>query len=337
MFRRFLIAASIMILFGSAAARAQDRNAMPTLNQAIRSRWLQFSIVGGRITLDGSQVGNININPNTLSQREQLSIRVDNGESAMTYEWSNAKEQLNIDVSGGNRVHLRRAPKKDAETAAVDFTQKPLEKAVFTLETAGNKQVFTAAGVWHLFILYPQESRKYLAPLAQTLQPNWKLAELADSVENELLRNAENHVTTLDRSNWARWVAQLGDDNFARRQAADRALRSADPVVLVYLQQLDLNRLDAEQQFRIRRIIEALSQKINDDSAAQVASWLAGDPSIWLALLGRPDASTRRIAAKQLAALLEGPIPVDPEADPASQKTQFEQLRARIEAKAEFK
>jgi hypothetical protein len=32
--------------------------------------------------------------------------------------------------------------------------------------------------------------------------------------------------------------------------------------------------------------------------------------------------------------MLGGPIPVDPEADPSTQKTQLEQLRARIETPA---
>jgi len=65
-----------------------------------------------------------------------------------------------------------------------------------------------------------------------------------------------------------------------------------------------------------------------------VASWLAGDPSVWLILLGRSEAATRRQAARQLSAMLGGPIPVDPEADPSTQKTQMEQLRSRIEGLA---
>jgi hypothetical protein len=75
-----------------------------------------------------------------------------------------------------------------------------------------------------------------------------------------------------------------------------------------------------------------MSLKISSDSPEQVASWLSGDASIWLALLSRPEVAARRVAAKQLTAFLESPISVDPEAAPASQKTQFEQLRARIES-----
>jgi hypothetical protein len=364
MFRRFPLFASMVFLLLSAAASAQDRNSMPTLNQAIRGQWLQFSIIGGRINLDGSRIDNIETGVNNLSQKDLLNIRVENGETSMTYEWSNAKEQVSLNA-GGCRLHLRRGPKVAAEDhkqklddkekpavepgkpdkapepkskekkVLVDFTQTPGKKSVFILEIDGKQQVFAAAGLWHFFILYPEESRKYLAPLLQLLQPTWKLADQAAGIETELLRNT-NYPIALDRSNWAHWVAQLGDESFARREAADRALRTANPALLVYLQQLDADHLDAEQQFRIRRIVELLSLKINNDAPEQAAAWLACDPSIWLALLNRPDVSTRRIAAKQLAAILEGPISVDPEADPASQKAQFDKLRARIELPGEL-
>jgi hypothetical protein len=127
-------------------------------------------------------------------------------------------------------------------------------------------------------------------------------------------------------------VAELGDERFARREAADRALRAADPAVLLYLEQLDPGRLDAEQQFRLRRISDTLAAKVGGDTPEQIASWLGGDPAVWLALLSRPDVATRRLAAKQLAAILEAPIPVDPETDPTSQQSKLEELRAKIEA-----
>lgn len=362
---------------------------MTTLNTAVRGQWVQFSILGGRINLDGSRVGNIQHNYSSFSQKDHLSIRTDNGEAAMTYEWSNSKEQLEIDVSGGSRIHFRRGPKiieakKDASQpkpptpqpagdassehnksknnapkeirdpvpssrddknpaeknlptktsekgTTIDFLQSPQDKAILTIEIDGQKQILSGQTLWHLFILYPEESRKYLAPFAHLLLPNNNLAEQAEAIEASLLRNSSSGFA-VDRANWSRWVVQLGDENFARREAADRSLRSANSALLVYLQQLDFDRLDAEQQFRIRRIIDAISVKISGDTPEQVASWLSGDSAIWLALLSRTEVSTRRIAAKQLAAMLEGPIPVNPEADPATQKTQIEQLRKRLDS-----
>ena len=215
----------------------------------------------------------------------------------------------------------------------MEFYQPLQAKTVLKVGPEGKQQIYSAADLWHLFLAYPAETKQYLVPLLELLHPNWKLSESAASLEIELLRRAGNNETA-DRKHWAALVEQLGDESFAKRQAADRAIRAADPAVLNYLQQLDFSRLDAEQQFRVRRIIEALSERLGDDSPEQVASWLAGDPSIWLILLGRSEAATRRQAARQLAAMLGGPIPVDPEADPSTQKTQMEQLRLRIEGLA---
>ena len=122
----------------------------------------------------------------------------------------------------------------------------------------------------------------------------------------------------------------LGDESFAKREAADRALRTGNAGAIAYLRQLDVNHLDTEQQLRVGRILEAMAVQNGDDSVDQVAATLAADPALWMALLARPDPSTRRTAARELARLLGQSIPVDPAADPDSQKAQREQLRVRI-------
>lgn len=327
---------AVILLLASSAAWGQDRSGMPMLNTAIRSQWAQFNIVGGHINLQGPQIGPIETGANTPTRKDHLSLRTDNGEPSLSYEWLNPKEHFTLDACGGSRLTLRRTVKNDQKETTVEFTQKPQGKLALTLASDGKQQVFAADSLWHLFILYPEAARSNLPALLQTLQSNWKLVETADAIEKELLRNADNELAG-ERSNWARWIAELGDEKFAIREAADRALRAANPALLVYLQQLDFEQLDAEQQFRVRRIIETISLRMGADSPEQVASWLSGDPVIWQALLSRPDVAVRRVAAGQLAAILEEPIPVDPEADPASQTKQLERLRLQLEAKKEQK
>jgi hypothetical protein len=158
------------------------------------------------------------------------------------------------------------------------------------------------------------------------------LAETAAAIETELFQAAS--VGRLpDRQRWAALVAQLADERFPRREAADRELRSAGRVVLSYLRGLELSRLDAEQQYRVRRIILSLSRQTGDDTAEGFAPQLSEDPDIWLAFLSRQEESTRRLAARQLAAILGEPIRFDPAADTATRKAQIEQLRARIHGK----
>ena len=43
---------------------------------------------------------------------------------------------------------------------------------------------------------------------------------------------------------------------------------------------------------------------------------LVEDPLVWLALLSRPEESTRQAAVQQLTVLLNVPIAVDPKAEP---------------------
>jgi hypothetical protein len=164
------------------------------------------------------------------------------------------------------------------------------------------------------------------------LRPDWKVATMVARVETSLLAHA-NEDAMGNNERWAALVKQLGDDRFARREAADRALRAGGPSALAYLRQLDFDHLDAEQQFRIRRIVSAIGGRNDDDLPDEVAAPLAHDPGVWLALLGRPEVATRQTAARQLAKLLDQPIDVDPAAEPDSQKAKREKLLTRIDKK----
>ena len=101
--------------------------------------------------------------------------------------------------------------------------------------------------------------------------------------------------------------------------------------MLGYLNRLDMKRLDAEQKSRVRRIIRDLSVQTGDDTPQRVASMLVADPLVWLALLSRPEESTRQAAVQLLTVLLNVPINVDPKAEPDSQVKARDALRAQIE------
>jgi len=164
----------------------------------------------------------------------------------------------------------------------------------------------------------------------QVVDGNPTLTLTSGDVEKNLLQAMDNGAIA-KRARWATLVKQLGDDSFAKRKAADRALRASDRAVLCYLRQLDFDRLDAEQQFRVHRIVRFLTRPGEDDSAEEIAVSLAGDPVVWLALLARPEQATRQTAARQLALLLGEPVKVDPAAEPDTQKDQREQLRVKID------
>jgi hypothetical protein len=319
-----------LFLFSTAAVGAQDLKSMQNLYQVVRTGMLKFRVVSGRMSLDDSRIGNIQTANNFGKQQDMLSVQSAGGDTVLTYSWSDGKQQLFIEASNVSKVRIRFLKIKDDLPAPVEFMQPLQGKTVLKVGPEDKQQVYSGSSLWHLFLAYPAETKQHLVPLLELVHPNWKLPELASAVESELIRKAGRNDAS-DRQRWAELVGQLGDESFAKRQTADRAIRTADPAVLNYLQQLDFSKLDAEQRFRIRRIIEDLSERLGDDSPDQVASWLSDDASIWLILLSRPEAATRRKAAGQLATLLGESIGVDPEAEPATQKTQIEELRKRIE------
>ncbi len=115
------------------------------------------------------------------------------------------------------------------------------------------------------------------------------------------------------------------------RDRADRNLRDVGPAVLGYLNRLNMSQLDAEQKSRVRRIIRVLSTQTAEDTPEHVASMLIEDPLVWLALLSRPEETTRQAAVQQLTVLLNVPIAVDPKAQPESQAKARDELRIQIE------
>ena len=330
--RRAGILGVLSALLWGAAAMAQARWPTPTLTQFIRNGWLRFQVNAGRVAMEGSRFGNTSSSSSSPAGSEKLTIRFNNGERSVSYELSTPQEELSIEIASVDRISIRRSGKQDSTIVPVQFTQAPDEPISLVLGRDDQQQVFHAATIWHLLIAQPHESRQHLVPLLEFLRPDWKLAETAAAIETKLLQAASVGRRS-DRQRWAALVAQLAEERFSRREAADRELRSAGRVVLSYLRGLELNRLDAEQQYRIRRIILSLSRQTGDDTAEGFAPQLIEDPDVWLALLSRQEESTRRLAARQLAAILDEPIRFDPVADTATRKAQIEQLRARIHGK----
>ncbi|HWA98844.1 MAG TPA: hypothetical protein VG713_10150, partial [Pirellulales bacterium] len=96
------------------------------------------------------------------------------------------------------------------------------------------------------------------------------------------------------------------------------------------LREAENGRLDAEQRFRLRAIIQSLAEEDGDDTVDRVSGLLAVDPYLWLALLERASLEARQIAAERLEGLLGEPVDFDPEADAETRRTQRERLLEQI-------
>lgn len=323
------IIAALVGLLWPLPARAEPPPAAPVLAQVVRSGYVKFGITSGRISISGRRVGNVSTTSTSGGRKEKLSIRSSAGQPSISYERADSSEQLSIDVTSDGRISIRRTGKEDATIIPVEFSQTPNEPISLVLDSDDRKRVYRAADLWQLLIAQREECRKHLIPILGLLRPDWNLAEAVEATETALLRRAAAGELP-DHRQWAGLVQQLGDERFSRREVADRRLREAGQAVVSYLRNLDFSRLDAEQQFRVQRIIKGLSRQTVDDTPEVVARRLVADQTVWLALLSRPEESTRRLAARQLSAILSRPIPFDPAADPAVRERQIEQLRAQM-------
>ncbi len=324
------LVAVVIVVLCTGVAPAAELPETPVLSRAVRDGWLRFGLVSGRISVVGTRSGGYSSTSSSKDRQERLTVRIVGGQSTISYELSFPKEQFSVQITGGDRLHIRRSMREGSEGVVLEFLQEPGRPLSFSSGSGRQKRVYQAASLWHMLIIHGKPCRNDLTPLLKLLRPDGDLATATDEVEAELLRIAA-HGDLPDHQYWATLVGQLADQRFASREAADRQLRSAGRAVLSFLQRLDFDRLDAEQQFRVRRIIQALSDKTGDDTAEQVATWLSGDREIWLSMLGRDEQSTRQLAAKHLGALLDEPIRFDPAADPATRKSQIEQLRTQLQ------
>jgi hypothetical protein len=325
-----VLTAVLLTLQLAVVAGAQSLPETPMLTQWMRSGRLKFDMVHGRVTFGGAlHMGNSTSRSSGNDRSEQLSIRMAGNGAAITYELSLPAETLAIDFDSSVQLRIRRTPKGQSAVTPVDFLQavgKPISLAV---GPEGKQQVHQAASIWHLILADPDLSRQHLVPLLRPLRPEADLVKTAGELEAELVRIAGTQEPP-DRKRWAALVDQLADERFARREAADRQLRQAGQSVLGYLRGLNPARLDAEQQFRVRRIIQTLSKPGEGDDAPGLAEWLSGDPKVWLILLSREQEATRRAAAQRLEALLGQSIPFDPAAVPEVRTQQIQKLRSRI-------
>jgi hypothetical protein len=327
---RAIMAVALLGLLTPASLAAQE------LNRVLQN-YLHCYVVDGWVTFEGTRLASVGpIFDGTRREvgAETLHVRNENGQCVFAYERRGNEDQLAIDVRistdrAVRQVLLQRTPRAASALLPVEFKQVANEKITLTLGSGTGQQVFSARNLWQLLITQPKECQQHLLPMLEVLRPSWNLADTATRVEQKLLQEA-NGDGAANRVRWAALVVQLGDESFTKREAADRALRTGNAGAIAYLRQLDPSRLDTEQQFRVGWILEAMAAQNGDDSVDQAAAALAVDRTTWLGLLARPDPSTRQTAARELTRLLGQPIPVNPAADPESQKGLREQLRAKI-------
>ncbi len=302
-----------------------------------------FSLVGGRIVCnnnngawmfgtqkqvatDGPVHEQVNLNGNGVSGSLAYTYRRN---SIPADEKNDPKVEFGVEIGSDGRFVLRYSD-KDHPTRFFNLTQIPGQPVALSLPPSDKPRVLRAPTVWHLLIIHAEDCRQQFLPMLESIRPGWRVGLTVQAVEDELVKMAAVSRRP-DRKQWEVWINQLGDPLFMNRERADQNLRDVGPAILGYLTRLNMGQLDAEQKSRLHRIIRFLSTQAGEDTPEHVASMLIEDPLVWLALLSRPEGSTRQAAVQQLAVLLNAPIAVDPKAEPDSQAKARAELRTRIE------
>ncbi|MGD9645485.1 MAG: hypothetical protein AB7U73_07220 [Pirellulales bacterium] len=303
---------------GSSAWAQRVRNVPPAVAQRVSPgvasafQRVKFEIVGGRITCWSDNLGGrMTFASRGLGREESMTIDFVNGVPEIDYVAANRMTRVRIHSEAGDALRIDRKPVGETKIATMEFNQPNTGDLELTVGSGAERTSVRGATLWHLLLAKPELCREHLVPLLENLRPGWGLSRMAEQIEDSLCAAAKEQRVP-DRARVARLVAQLGDDRFALRQAADAALRESGAEVLPYLQSLDPLNLDAEQRFRVRRIIASLAGDSTSDRPDQVVNWLAADARIWLALLDRDDAARRQLAAGQLTRVLGRPVNFDP-------------------------
>jgi hypothetical protein len=261
--------------------------------------------------------------------KEEITLEGNGSTGSMRYHRTSPKQEFQLDMNSDGKFHFRWHDSGD-DPCDVELTQIPNEALLLTVTSGGKQETLRGNTFWHLWIADPEICRKRVAPILDSLRQGWGVASTGGMVEAEVLRlaSATQHS---DRKQWAAWVEQLGDARFGVRNLADHHLLAAGPPILGFLRQQNMDQLDAEQQFRLRRIIRSLTRQTSEDTPEQAAQTLIEDPLVWLSLLTRSDEATRRTAANQLTTILGETIHFDPAVDPSKQSAELDELRTRLD------
>jgi hypothetical protein len=330
LFRAESVAILLALFLSGPLVRAAEREIHPSL--AGQLRMVQLRVMSGRVSAGGPpSQQSLTSNYMGNQRREQLTLDLGGGRPSVNYERSAPNERLTYLIEDGNEVTIQLVPQSTNDHATVVFVQ-PSEGALRLTVTTGNhmKTVY-AASLWHLLIFEPRLCQEYLLPLLEIVRPDWQLGQQAYEIENALCADQPARPV-VDQSAWEKNLRQLTSDRFIERERAEQQLLGYGPVVLPFLRGQVVTTLDAEQAFRVRRVLRGLAKDADEDTTDRVVPWLTGDPRVWYALLTRDNVRVRSIAAGQLKKLLDAEFTFDPAAQPDQRRMEIERLHERFGA-----
>jgi hypothetical protein len=259
------------------------------------------------------------------------SLRFVQGESgtSMHYKLDAKVRRVTIDA-WRDTIVMERVSLGDGQVdATTRFEQRPNQKLTLFVQRGDSVRTLEADTIWHLWLSDSKLCAENLLPLCEMIGIDMPWLQFTEALETQLLRYADAPPSH-DASQWRHWIKNLSDERYSVREAADRELRGAGSALLPFVRRIDPALLDAEQRFRLRRILFSMEGETAADTVASAAEWLQDDVCAWVELLDREDVADRTSAARHLARLLESEIDFDPTADPTTRGEQLLRLRDRV-------
>ena len=330
---RGLVLSSALGLLLSQAAPAQDSADISTRPLKLQ-KYLRLHVSGGRIEVRQQEIGQsrtVTAGQPESPYRQQLQLQVRPPCVVVQYEAVDPQGQLTLRLCERRKLLIERISLDPASIPTVRYEQPQMGPVKLTITGATSREV-TAPSLWHLLLAEKDAGAQYLVPMLELLSPDWRLADQADKIVDELLTAAAEADLAADEKTWQRLVDELASDRFSRRQTADEALRSGGQAAAAYLTRLNRQSLSAEQRQRIEKICATFADGTTD-APQRVASWLLGDRTVWLSLLASSELELRTAAADHLSRLTGRPIAFDPRGDEKTRQLQIAELTRRLGVK----
>jgi len=281
-----------------------------------RTTSLRLEVAGGRIASPTlGRAANRSFSDEKGQVKESLLVNPSGDEPSLAYRYKSPQRQWSFDLQGTTSVVLRDSTPQET----LIFQQRAGEPLKLTIEAAAApKREFTSRSLWHWLVFSP-EIREALIPRLELLRSEWELNRQTDEIRTELIE-ADHRALLQRRWQWQQCVAQLGDDDYQVRQAADRMLRSGGAAAAAFLQTLNEAQLGPEQRRRIGQIVTAAVPDV--DEPAGVASAWCFDAEIWCMLLKDDADDVRALAGEHLTHLLGRPLVFEPSAQTTTRTAQ---------------
>lgn len=269
---------------------------------------------------------------NTISNKqgvEKLQFKNDERGNSMHYELTTATRRVKIDAWREELTMVREVLREGKVTATTRFEQRPGAPLRLEVIEGDASQTIEGDTVWHLWLTDAHLCAENLLPLCEMIGLEVPWTQFTQALESRLVSLADSGESH-DQTAWRTWLDELSSPHFAVREAADRQLRSAGTSLLPFVRRLDLALLDAEQRFRLRRIMHDLQSDIAADTVDSTADLLLDDPRVWVELLDQEDATERTAVAAQLQRTLQAEIEYDAAGSAEVRREQVARLRERV-------